>query len=236
MDEKNTSLQKSSQEKGLQANEVVSNELLVTAATALWHIEYDEKGEISSCKWSSAFRKILGYDSQEDFPDVWESWLTLIHPDDKAYVEHEYTAVLQDYTGAKIYDIEYRMRSKQGGYRWYRDVAHITRRADGTPLVAEGVVVLEKSSGNERLRLALREAEKANRESQAKTEILRRTEEKIYGKKKNASHVCNLPCKKAAGGRRSVRGQRSAAAGIHAACNGYGSGKLPYGFAFAGII
>ena len=177
MDEKNTSLQKSSQEKGLQANEVVSNELLVTAATALWHIEYDEKGEISSCKWSSSFRKMFGYESQADFPDVWDSWFTLIHPDDKAYVEHEYAAALQDYTGAKIYDIEYRMRSKQGGYRWYRDVAHITRRADGTPLVAEGVVVLEKSSGNERLRLALYEAEEANRENEAKTEMLRRTED-----------------------------------------------------------
>ena len=177
MDEKNTSLQEMSQEKSSQANEVVSNELLATAATALWHIEYDEKGEISKCIWSSSFRKMFGYESQADFPDVWDSWFTLIHPDDKAYVEHEYAAALQDYTGAKIYDIEYRMRSKQGGYRWYRDVAHITRRADGTPLVAEGVVVLEKSSGNERLRLALREAEKANRESQAKTEILRRTEE-----------------------------------------------------------
>lgn len=177
MDEKNTSLQKSSQEKGLQANEVVSNELLVTAATALWRIEYDEKGEISSCKWSSAFRKIFGYDSQDDFPDAWESWFTLIHPDDKAYVEHEYAAALQDYTGAKIYDIEYRMRGKQGGYRWFRDVAHITRRANGTPLVAEGVVVLEKSSVNKRLHLALCEAEEANRECQAKTEMLRRTEE-----------------------------------------------------------
>ena len=174
MDEKNTSLQKSSQEKGLQANEVVSNELLVTAATALWHIEYDEKGEISKCIWSSSFRKMFGYESQADFPDVWDSWFTLIHPDDKAYVEHEYAAALQDYTGAKIYDIEYRMRSKQGGYRWYRDVAHITRRADGTPLVAEGVVVLEKSSGNEMLRLALYEAEEANRENEAKTEMLRR--------------------------------------------------------------
>ena len=177
MDEKNTSLQKSSQEKGLQANEVVSNELLVTAATALWHIEYDEKGEISKCIWSSSFRKMFGYESQADFPDVWDSWFTLIHPDDKAYVEHEYAAALQDYTGAKIYDIEYRMRSKQGGYRWYRDVAHITRRADGTPLVAEGVVVLEKSSGNEMLRLALREAEEANRENEAKTEMLRRMED-----------------------------------------------------------
>ena len=177
MDEKNTSLQKSSQEKGLQANEVVSNELLATAATALWHIEYDEKGEISKCIWSSSFRKMFGYESQADFPDVWDSWFTLIHPDDKAYVEHEYAAALQDYTGAKIYDIEYRMRGKQGGYRWFRDVAHITRRANGTPLVVEGVVVLEKSSVNERLQLALCEAEEANRECQAKTEMLRRTEE-----------------------------------------------------------
>mgnify|MGYP004649536941 CR=1 FL=1 len=177
MDEKNTSLQKSSQEKGLQANEVVSNELLVTAATALWHIEYDEKGEISKCIWSSSFRKMFGYESQADFPDEWASWLKLIHPADKEYVENEYTAALQDYSDTKIYDIEYRMRGKQSGYRWYRDVAHITRRADGTPLVAEGVVVLQKSSVNEKLRLALREAEKANRESQAKTEMLRRTED-----------------------------------------------------------
>ena len=177
MDEKNTSLQEMSQEKGLQANEVVSNELLATAATALWRIEYDEKGEISKCTWSSSFRKMFGYESQADFPDEWASWLKLIHPADKEYVENEYTAALQDYSDTKIYDIEYRMRGKQSGYRWYRDVAHITRRADGTPLVAEGVVVLQKSSVNEKLRLALREAEKANRESQAKTEMLRRTED-----------------------------------------------------------
>ena len=177
MDEKNTSLQKSSQEKGLQANEVVSNELLATAATALWHIEYDEKGEISKCIWSSSFRKMFGYESQADFPDEWDSWFKLIYPADKEYVEKEYTAALQDYSDARVYDIEYRMRGKQSGYRWYRDVAHITRRADGTPLVVEGVVVLQKSSVNEQLRLALREAEKANRESQAKTEMLRRTEE-----------------------------------------------------------
>ena len=177
MDEKNTSLQEMSQEKSLQANEVVSNELLVTAATALWRIEYDEKGEMSNCIWSSSFRKMFGYESQADFPDKWDSWFKLIYPADKEYVEKEYTAALQDYSDTKIYDIEYRMRGKQGGYRWYRDVAHITRRADGTPIVAEGVVVLQKASVNEQLRLALREAEKANRESQAKTEMLRRTEE-----------------------------------------------------------
>ena len=177
MDEKNTSLQEMSQEKSLQANEVVSNELLATAATALWRIEYDEKGEMSKCTWSSSFRKMFGYDSQADFPDEWDSWFKLIHPADKEYVEKEYTAALQDYSNTKIYDIEYRMRGKQSGYRWYRDVAHITRRADGTPSVVEGVVVLQKSSVNEQLRLALREAEKANRESQAKTEMLRRTEE-----------------------------------------------------------
>ena len=177
MDEKNTSLQEMSQEKSLQANEVVSNELLVTAATALWRIEYDEKGEMSNCIWSSSFRKMFGYESQADFPDKWDSWFKLIHPADQEYVEKEYTTALQDYSDAKIYDIEYRMRGKQSGYRWYRDVAHITRRADGTPIVAEGVVVLQKSSVNEQLRLALREAEKANRESQAKTEMLRRTEE-----------------------------------------------------------
>lgn len=177
MDEKNTSLQEMSQEKSSQANEVVSNELLATAATALWRIEYDEKGEMSKCTWSSSFRKMFGYDSQADFPDEWDSWFKLIHPAYKEYVEKEYTAALQDYSNTKIYDIEYRMRGKQSGYRWYRDVAHITRRADGTPSVVEGVVVLQKSSVNEQLRLALREAEKANRESQAKTEMLRRTEE-----------------------------------------------------------
>ena len=177
MDEKNTSLQEMSQEKSSQANEVVSNELLATAATALWRIEYDEKGEIYKCIWSSSFRKMFGYDSKADFPDEWDSWFKLIHPDDKAYVENEYNAALQDYSDAKIYDIEYRMRGKQGGYRWYRDVAHITRRADGTPSVAEGVVVLQKYSVNEQLRRALCEAEEANRENEVKTEIMRRTED-----------------------------------------------------------
>lgn len=36
-----------------------------TITTGMWRIEYNEKGELSRCIWSEAFRKILGYDLRD---------------------------------------------------------------------------------------------------------------------------------------------------------------------------
>ena len=143
-----------------------------------WTMDFDEKGVMSRVCWSDEFRRMLGYQDVEDFPDVLESWSNLLHPDDRERVLKAYNETISDYTGQKTYDVEYRLRTKNRGYRWYRAVGKPTRRPDGTPITYVGVflditeqkeMMRELAEQRESLSVALEEANKANK---AKTAFL----------------------------------------------------------------
>ncbi|MGX8720862.1 MAG: PAS domain-containing protein, partial [Eubacteriales bacterium] len=106
-----------------------------------WTMDFNEEGVMVGVNWSKEFRRMLGYQSEEDFPDVLESWSDLLHPDDKERVLKEFYDTISDYTGQKIYDVEYRLLTKDRGYRWYRAVGKPTRRPDGTPVTYVGVFI-----------------------------------------------------------------------------------------------
>ncbi len=168
---------------GMDSN--ASNILHSAVTSGLWCIDYDENGEIAQCTWSDAFRKTLGYDSAADLPNTWDGWASKIHPDDLDYMNQEYEKAKNDYAGSTGYDIEYRMCDKQGVYHWFRDAAYFSRRADGTPICANGIVALvdekhemdaklkdalqKEQDQQERLSLALAAAEQSSR---AKTTFL----------------------------------------------------------------
>ena len=121
---------------------------------------------------------MLGYHSKDDFPDILESWSDLLHPDDKERVLTEYNETISDYSGKKTYDVEYRLLTKNRGYRWYRAVGKPTRRSDGSPKTYIGVFIditeqkemmQELAQQRESLSVALEEANQANK---AKTAFL----------------------------------------------------------------
>ena len=61
-----------------------------------WSMEFNEKAEMVSCIWSEVFRKMLGYDGEEDFPNRLESWSDLLHRDDKDRVIKVYWDTVMD--------------------------------------------------------------------------------------------------------------------------------------------
>ena len=143
-----------------------------------WTMNFDESGKMVSVSWSDEFRRMLGYHGTDDFPDVLESWSDLLHPDDKEHVLKEYNETISDYTGQKTYDVEYRLLTKNRGYRWYRAVGKPTRRPDGSPISYIGVFIditgqkkmMQKlAQQRESLSIALEEANQANK---AKTAFL----------------------------------------------------------------
>ena len=143
-----------------------------------WTMNFDESGKMVSVSWSDEFRRMLGYHGADDFPDVLESWSDLLHPDDKERVLKEYNETISDYTGQKTYDVEYRLLTKNRGYRWYRAVGKPTRRPDGSPISYIGVFIditeqkemMQKlAQQRESLSIALEEANQANK---AKTAFL----------------------------------------------------------------
>ena len=141
-------------------------------------MDFDEAGEMVRVSWSDEFRRMLGYHGTDDFPDVLESWSDLLHPDDKDRVLREFNETITDRTGRKTYDVEYRLLTKNRGYRWYRAVGKPTRRPDGTPITYIGVfiditerkeMIRELAQQRESLSIALEEANQANK---AKTAFL----------------------------------------------------------------
>ena len=143
-----------------------------------WTMDFDEAGVMVRVTWSDEFRRMLGYHGTEDFPDVLESWSELLHPDDRERVLSEYNETISDYTGQKTYDVEYRLLTKNRGYRWYRAVGKPTRRPDGSPITYVGVFIdvteqkemmQQLAQQRESLSIALEEANQANK---AKTAFL----------------------------------------------------------------
>lgn len=99
-----------------------------------WTMDFDEAGIMERVNWSDEFRRMIGYQGPDDFPDVLESWSDLLHPDDREHVLKEFNETISDYTGQKTYDVEYRLLTKNRGYRWYRAVGKPIRRPDGSPI------------------------------------------------------------------------------------------------------
>jgi len=106
-----------------------------------WSMEFNEKGEIEKCIWSKPFRQMIGYVSAEEFPDNLESWANLLHPDDKDRVWKAFWDAVNDYSGNTIYDVEYRLMTKNDGYRWYHAAGNLIRREDGSPVTYVGLFI-----------------------------------------------------------------------------------------------
>jgi PAS domain S-box-containing protein len=66
--------------------------------------------------WSPRVKAMLGY-TDEEFPDVLESWASRLHPEDTDRVFAALTAHIDRHDP---YDVEYRLLTKAGEYQWFR--------------------------------------------------------------------------------------------------------------------
>ncbi len=146
--------------------------------SGMWTMEFDRQGQMTSVFWSQDFRAMIGHQDEEDFPNVLSSWSDLLHPEDHDRVMKEYYATIDDYTGRRLYNVEYRLLTKDRGYRWFRAAGKLSRREDGTPITYVGMFVdiTESKETDEKLQEQhnlLEEAlVKAQRASRAKTMFL----------------------------------------------------------------
>ena len=107
--------------------------------SGMWGIEFNEQAEITSCNWSETFRSMLGYHSEAEFPNRLESWSDLLHEEDKERTVEEFWATVKDYTGEKTYDVEYRLLTRDAGWRWFHAAGRLSRREDGSPVSFVGL-------------------------------------------------------------------------------------------------
>lgn len=112
--------------------------------------------------WSTQFRRLLGFETVEEFPDVLDSWASRLHPQDKDASLVAFAAHLNDRTGKTPFDIEYRLKMKSGEYRWFRARGQTRRDAQGLPLRVVGALV---DVDLEHQQQAMREAEAAHQQT-----------------------------------------------------------------------
>ena len=66
--------------------------------------------------WSPRVKAMLGY-TDEEFPDVLESWASRLHPKD---ADRVFAALTAHIDRRDPYDVEYRLLTKAGEYQWFR--------------------------------------------------------------------------------------------------------------------
>ena len=115
-----------------------------------WTMEFDENNQIVKCIWSDTFRKLVGFDSEEEFPDKLESWSDRLHKGDKDRVLKAFWDTVNDTTGQTVYDVEYRLLTKDKGWRWYHAAGNVIRNPDGSPLLFVGLFIdIDENKKNE---------------------------------------------------------------------------------------
>lgn len=135
----------------------LSRELL---SDGLWDLEIvagDPINPRNAFWWSQQFRHLLGFETEDEFPNVLDSWTSRLHPDDKEGTLSKFVAHLSDHSGNTPFDVEYRCRCQDGEYRWFRARGQTKRDAKGAPLRAVGAlsaIYILKEAEEARLRQA----------------------------------------------------------------------------------
>ena len=115
--------------------------------------KYDIADPNSPMVFSDRFKAILGYSDSHDFPDIMNSWITKIHPDDVAMASEKMGEQLADPSGKVVFDMEYRMLHKSGKYIWLRSSSTVVWSQDKrTPLMAAGTILDITQEKNNALR------------------------------------------------------------------------------------
>lgn len=88
--------------------------------------------------WSSEFRRLCGFVTEAEFPNVMQSWSDRLHPDDAEATFAAYALTCSTGVG---YDVNYRLKVKDGSYRWFRATGGVVLDEKGRPRRACGSLV-----------------------------------------------------------------------------------------------
>ena len=117
--------------------EVLSGHAGVGLWDAILH-EGDPMHPKARWTWSADFRRLLGFDSAEEFPDVVQSWSDRLHPED---VEPTFAAFGSALASGARYDTTYRLKVRDGSYRWFRATGGVILDENRRPRRACGSLV-----------------------------------------------------------------------------------------------
>jgi PAS domain S-box-containing protein len=87
---------------------------------------------------SPSIKQFVGTDAAENIDNPAYDYPSFIHPDDRAGSDKLFNTAM---AAGKGWDIDYRLRRPEGGYRWVREIGTAYRDANGTPETLEGMII-----------------------------------------------------------------------------------------------
>ena len=159
-----------------------------SAGVGLWDVVLangDPMSPKSQWTWSDEFRHLLGFRSKEEFPDVVSSWTDRLHPDDVDNTFAVFTAALEGKTSGYI--VNYRLRTRDNSYRWFRASGGVTRDKHGNPIRACGSLVDIQEMEENRVRI-LTTADQLEKMAQTLASAANSLSEYIAQSEQDAAH------------------------------------------------
>ena len=98
-----------------------------SANVGLWDWDLATNAVVFSPEWKSQ----IGY-AADEIPDRFEAWQSCVHPDDVERTLQKITDFLANPQGR--YEVEFRLRHKDGSYRWIYSEGNVMRDAAGQPM------------------------------------------------------------------------------------------------------
>lgn len=86
--------------------------------------------------WSPKFYELLGYENEELRASL-ENFGKLLHPDDS---ERCFAAIDAHFSDEAPFDLDYRLRTKSGKYRWFKGTGLVSRDDSGKPIRMVGSI------------------------------------------------------------------------------------------------
>ena len=105
------------------------------ASDGVWDAEI-ESGKSGKEYWSPRYKELLGYE-EDEIEASRENFQAFLHPDDLPVVDHAIQGHLE---ANRPYDIEFRMQTKSGEYRWFQSRGKAMRDDDGKPYRMTGSI------------------------------------------------------------------------------------------------
>ncbi|MCL2576423.1 MAG: transporter substrate-binding domain-containing protein [Defluviitaleaceae bacterium] len=114
------------------------NLIIEAAKIGMFNMEINPSDPLnlsSQTEYSAEYRELLGFTDDDQSPEnLGDSRIGLVHPDDTESAFSTFSAHLLDKTGNTPFDIEQRLKKKNGEYACFRTVGKAIRDKDGNPV------------------------------------------------------------------------------------------------------